>query len=636
MSGGKVMAEERVETVVKVFDPLVYSTQEQFEDDRAWTAEDSKEGDLDCDGYPPAISMPEYAYNAAGAATHYRSRLSDISWCADYEGYVMLNGPTKVNAGVGPGPAANPANGWSDEPNKANWGPDPTGILGSPLPPAGVKACGVSTVMGFNLASVYPNQSPRYAWHKSFAARHPEYSYNTPNCHADGKLFHGDPLISHVQDVGYQSGILWNTTRERQCDPLLTGANFWDNGCDLTNFGIYINQLRRNRFHTIWADEVPSPDATIEMTVKPEVDLWNWATNSKMHSGTNWAGTPYQIWPCSRQFFFDWGVGGTRGMNYTARCYAQTTRIYLELFHHPTAKLYVLAADHAWKPHTWHHLEVSWVSQREIVKADGTKVVVPPNAMLFVDGRPATAVVASGQPVGQWDVNSKLGFAATDATAMVLPENVKPANPNVDVGVGPRFAIGSTLAPDGSFGMSSPRWHGLIDNLVMHSWRSHGAAFTPRNRYHSTTYYDGAAFKSGEGYKGERAGVYKKRLTYLENLAKSRNITVGTVGCTHYHPFHVHLYGHDGAAPTTAFGHITPALRIKTGVSFVDQYYYDGCVGVPVKAQVPSGAELYYLGWFEVASLVPVTMSPILCDIRITYFDEPVTYYRLSSSEAKK
>jgi hypothetical protein len=29
-------------------------------------------------------------------------------------------------------------------------------------------------------------------------------------------------------------------------------------------------------------------------------------------------------------------------------------------------------------------------------------------------------------------------------------------------------------------------------------------------------------------------------------------------------------------------------------------------------------------------------MSPILCDIRITYFEEPVTFYRLSSSEAKK
>jgi hypothetical protein len=234
-------------------------------------------------------------------------------------------------------------------------------------------------------------------------------------------------------------------------------------------------------------------------------------------------------------------------------------------------------------------------------------------------------------------VNSRLGTAVYPALAMVLPEMVHPYQPNAESSSGPRFCVGSCLAVVGDgTGMSQPYWHGLIDNIVMHHWRSHTASFTPRNRYHSTTYYDGAAFKSGEGYKGERAGVYKKRLTYLESLAATKAVTIGTVGCTHYHPFHVHLYGHDGAAPTTAFGHITPALRIKTGASFVDQYYYDGCVGVPVKTQVPTGAELYYLGWFEVASLVPVTMSPILGDIRITYFEEPVTYYRLSSSEAKK
>jgi hypothetical protein len=433
----------------------------------------------------------------------------------------------------------------------------------------------------------------------------------------------GNPLHSFVQDTppyqgsAYDSGGGWTTTKPYQIEPTAmdagwawgvaggTGANFWDNGTDLQNFGVYINQSRRNRFHTYWADEVPSPDCTIEMTVKPEVDLWNWSTNSKSHTVDNGWGTTYYIAPCSRQFLFDWGVGGTRGMNYTVRLYAQLSRIYLEIYHHATAQFYVMYGNHNWKPHTWHHVEVSWVNELTTTAADGTTSTVPANAMLFVDGQSASSIVASSFPIGQQDINSFMGYSVYPATAMRLPFPIYPTQSNADVGTGPRFDVGSTLQDDGSFGMSSPRWHGVIDNIVMHHWRSHTASFTPRNRYHSTTYYDGAAFTSGEGYKGEKAGVYKKRLTFLENLALTKTVTIGTVGCTHYHPFHVHLYGHDGSAPTTAFGHITPALRIKTGASFVDQYYYDGCVGVPVKAQIPSGAELYYLGWFEIASLVP-------------------------------
>ncbi|MCE9583881.1 MAG: hypothetical protein K8T20_15470, partial [Planctomycetes bacterium] len=64
-NAGKVMAEEKVETVVKIFDQVVYTTQEQFEKDRVWTTEDSKEGDLLAGGYPPVVSMPEYVYNPA-------------------------------------------------------------------------------------------------------------------------------------------------------------------------------------------------------------------------------------------------------------------------------------------------------------------------------------------------------------------------------------------------------------------------------------------------------------------------------------------------------------------------------------------------------------------------------------------
>jgi len=371
------------------------------------------------------------------------------------------------------------------------------------------------------------------------------------------------------------------------------------------------------------------------MTVKPEIDLWNWATRSKQHTMSGWSGT-YTVLACKTQTLFDWGTGSTRGMVYTVRLYAQLSRIYLELYHHATSKFYVMYVPHTWKPHTWHHVEVSWVhSFKMLLPGSKIPITVPHNAMLFADGEPATTILA-GDPLGL-DVNTKLGTTIYSCKAMVLPEPVKATEGNADVGTGPRFAVGCNLSNDGIFGMSQPRWHGLIDNVVMHHWRAHDAAFTSRNRYHSATYYTGAAgYNSGSGYKGEKSGVYKKRLTFLEAEAKTKSVTVGTVSCSHYHPFHVHLYGHDGSAPTTAFGHITPALRIKSGGSYVDGWAYDGCAGLPLKAKITPGAELYYMGWFEVASLVPVTMSPILCDITVTYFSEPVTYYRLSSSEAKK
>jgi hypothetical protein len=555
------------------------------------------------------------------------------------------------------------------------------------------KWCAKSFVAGFNLASLYPNQSHHNAYHDpaqggTSTPRHPEYPYSSPHCFNDGMSMTADPLVTRgmagidtVEMANYNSGGSWTVSRATCIAPAGdqpsayswgatpgVGANFWDNGCDLTNFGVYINQTRRNRYHTYWADEVPSPDVTIEMTVKSEVDLWNWATRSKKHTTSQW-GTTYSIWPCSRQFLFDWGTGGTHGMNYTVRCYAQLQRIYLEFFYHPGASpstysygsgggtLFVMSMNHSWKPHTWHHVEVSWVKDAlvRVTAADGSTqdIEIPPNAMLFVDGQPPTDPAAivdhdttvidyKNAPIGSPDVNtycklrSGASFDVYPHVAMVLPFAVHPAIPNNNVGSGPRFDVGSTLANDGSFGMSSPRWHGIIDNVVMHHWRAHDQAFTPRNRYHSTSYYDGAVNKSATGYSLEKAGVYKKRLTFLESECNSRDTTLGTVQCTHYHPWHVHLYGHDGSVPTSSFGHITPALRMKTGGSYIDAYYYDGCVGVPIKSKIAPGTELYYLGWFEVASLVPVTMSPILCDMAVTYFAEPVTYYRLASSEAKK
>ncbi len=657
-SGGKVMAEEKIEMVVKVFDQVVYTTQEQLEKDRVWTADDSKEGDLLAGGYPPVVSMPEYLYNALPNPSHYRSQTGDVSWCADYEGYLILNGPANVQAGQSPGPARDgSSSSGSGLVTQACWGNDPynlakvkptLGVHSSSLvgdgPPTGLKLCAVSFVAGFNLASLYPNQSHRSVYHDGSqggtgAPRHPEYMYQMPDCSSSASsitYMPQKPAHSFTQDVNYVSSY-YSPLEPWQIKPTKSGADFWDMGCDLQNFGIYINELRRNRFHTYWGDEVPSPNCTLEMTVKPEIDLWTWATPSRSHKISGW--TNYSVLPCKRKFFFDWGVGGTKGMNYTVRGYAELSRVYLEFYFHATGKFYVMWHDNTWKPHTWHHVQFSWVAAHEVTRANGTKVTVPPNAMLWVDGNtnsPGTSSMGSDAAGYPRDVNTQVGFQVYGGAAMVLPANVCPTNPNNDIFAGPRLDIGGVLAADGEYGMSQPRWLGVIDNIVLHHWRSHTASFTPRNRYHSMTYYDGSTWKSGEGYKKEKAGVYKKRLTYLESLAATKDITIGTVGGSHYHPFHVHLYGHDGSAPTTSFGHITPSLRIKTGGSFVDSYYYDGCVGVPVKSQLKAGSQAYFIGWFEVAALVPVTMSPILCDIRVTYFEEPQALYRLSSSEARK
>jgi hypothetical protein len=789
---GAIMAEEKIETVVKVFDLVRYSNQKQFEEDRIWTTENSNEGDLMANGYPPVVSMPEYAYNPVGNPTRYKSGTGATSWCADFEGYLVLNGPAKISVGqtpsntIPPGTGGSPW-GYSENPYDACWGPAvhdySDGIPGKPrsirytnsgsatalktdwaapntgtsrtsgdantFKPFGLLAraaggargpkgtgigpyvdpindpvwddalypanstpgwgtassspryCGVSFVAGFNLASLYPNVSHKNWYHDpvqggTATPRHPEYSYTSPHCFADGGSMSANPLYSRgmagvdtVEIANYKSGGSWSGTKATCVEPAGAealafswggspgiGANFWDNGCDLTNFGIYVNQTRRNRFMSFWADEVPAPDVTVEMHVKPEIDLWNWATRSKKHVASGW-GSSYSIWPCSRQFLFEWGTGGTHGMNYTVRCYVQLQRVYLEFFFHlgnapnsgatgsaAVGELFVMSMNHAWKPHTWHHVECSWVKdeRKQVVLSDGSTVVVdiPPNAMLFVDGVPPTdtasivdydetvvdyrgAAIGSGALGRNSDVNTylmnkdALPLPIFPHIAMVLPFAAHPTIPNNNVGEGPRFDIGSMLANDGSYGMSSPRWHGIIDNVVMHHWRAHDKAFTPRNRYHSTSYFDGATNQSAVGYGGEKAGVYKKRLTFLESECNSRDTTLGTIQLTHYHPWHQHLYGHDGSMPISSFGHITPAMRMKSsGGSYVDAYYYDGGVGVPIKSKIATGTELYYLAWFEVASAVPVTMSPILCDMTVTYFAEPVTYYRLASSEAKK
>ncbi len=633
-AGGKLLAEEKVTTVVKVFDALRFTTQEQFEKDRSWTNDDpaKTEGNLYSDGFPPVVSMPEYPYNNPKLipSPRYKSASGDLAWASDYDGYLTLNGPANVMAGQTPTDfntsaakmCRKPHGGWPA--NCPSWAvlPNESGI-----------DCKVSGVWGFNLGKLGPNQShanvpSNTQKHVLPAPTNPEYTYASPNC--EGVKVTNSPANSLSSDTEYSSA--WGIAPKRPYQIQPGGAlnaiatGFFEDGADIQPFGLYVNYLKRRRFHTIWGDELPTARFTVEFAYKPEVDHWEW--------GKGLAQTPAakaaNAGPVSKMHL--WGLGAaTHGTNYEQWVYVQGSRIFYDLYY--GGQHYVMYADHDFRAHTWHHIEFSVIDGQSKTLADGSTVFVPPNAMLFVDGKPASGIVGAGE-----DVNTKLGKAVFDVKAMALPVPFIGVYPNNDWGVGPRMEIGSKLqnTMDG-FGMSQPSTIGTIDNLVIHHWRSHESAFTPRNRFHSMSYYDGTTFKSGKGYKGEKAGVYKKRLAAVEAaVAAGGEVTIGTVTCTHYHPFHVHLYGHDGSAPTTSFGHITPSIRTKTGGSYLDSYYYDGCAGLPVKTAVKAGTEVYYMGWFEVAAMVPVTMSPILDDLTVTYFAEPKVLYRHSSVEVRR
>ncbi|MBI2922323.1 MAG: hypothetical protein HYY18_14820 [Planctomycetes bacterium] len=659
-NSGRIMSEEKIETVVKVYDVLRYTNQEQFEKDRNWTNDDSakSEGSLLAGGFPPVVSMPEYPY-AAGTmsasgklmtlkapANPYRSTTGDFSWAADYDGYLILNGPAKVVAGTSPG--------------DFNSGAKCRSTAASALPPDQIapntavngcywknsgEACKISFINGFNMGTLRPQQShantvANSQKHLSPNPTNPEYSYSCPNC--DGTMYSYSPVNTLTMDTDYKSAY-YSPKMPYQISPgaavnrTITstpslGSGFMEGGADLQPFGVYVNYLKRRRFLTYWADELPTGSFTVEFMYKPELDHWEWAKGLPKTA----ASLTWDAGPCAKMHL--WGIGAASdGSNAQMWVYVWGSRVYFDLKYNGFAPNYVMFADHAWRAHTWHHIEFGIEKEHRFTKSDGTTITVPHNAMLFVDGVPASGVLGGG--LWMTDTNPET-VGVYGSKAMKLPTAWISATPNNNVSSGPRMEFLSKLQYTPGYGMSKSSTCGTGDNLVIHHWRSHDAPFTPRNRYHSVSYYDGSTYKSGVGYKLEKAGVYKKRLTFLEGVAATgKDVTIGTLSCTHYHPFHVHLYGHDGIGaggpPPTSFGHITPALRIKTGGSYIDNYYYDGCAGLPIKAKAPAGSELYYLGWFEIASLVPVTMSPILGDISLTYFTEPKTYFRLSSSEAK-
>ncbi|MBI2922321.1 MAG: hypothetical protein HYY18_14810 [Planctomycetes bacterium] len=634
-SSGRIMAEERIETVMKLYDVLRYTTQEQFERDRNWDNDDPKEseGSLMSNGYPPVVSMPEYPYNNPKLdPMRYKSATNNVTWAADYDGYLILNGSAKVTAGVTPADFNASASKMCRKPNvgqpaTAPWTQVDWANSG--------EDCKISGVWGFNEGTLRPSQSHANSGtnpqsHLSPRPTNPEYEYDSPNC--EGVLTRNYPANSLTSDDDYRSAGGFSPKQAFQVNPagglntIRTGL--FEGGADIQPFGLYVNYLKRRRFHTIWGDELPTGDFTVEFMYKPEVDHWEWA---KGLPRTALAAT-WDAGPCGRMHL--WGLGAaTHGTNYEQWLYVQGPRVYYDLFQ--AGQHYIIYADHQWRAHTWHHIEISIAKSHLKTLADGSTVTVPHNAMLYVDGVPASGFLGSGV-----DVSTVVGKKVYDAKAMSLPTAFIAVMPNNDWGVGPRMEILSKLQKTPGFGMSQPSTMGTLDNLVIHHWRSHDASFTPRNRYHSTSYYNAASYKSGVGYLGEKAGVYKKRLKFLEDLvASGKDVTIGTVSCTHYHPFHEHLYGHDGTGgggpKPTSFGHITPAIRMKSSGSYLDAYGYDGCAGLPVKARIAPGTELFYLAWFEVASLVPVNMSPILGDFTITYFTEPKTYYRLASAEAK-
>jgi hypothetical protein len=629
-SGNAPVAQERIETIVKVFDAVRYTTQEQFEKDRVWIGDSSAEGDLLANGYPPVVSQPEYPYNNPKTSpTLYRSATGDVGWAADWDGNLILNGPQKISSGVSP---ANYNNGTSSMCRKPLPGNPANCAAGLVDVPNSGKDCAVSMVVGFNRATLKPNQSHANLLtnplsHHAPRASHPEYPASGPD--PEGVFKFNQPVNSVLMDDDYVAGYSAGPKRAFQINP--AGAlntettGFFEGGTDLQPFGLYVNYLKRHRYHTMWGDEMPTGSYTVEFLYKPEIDHWEWAKGLPETA----AAATYNAGPASRCHL--WGVGAaTHGMNYEQWIFVQGSRVFLDMSY--AGENYVMYCDHSWKAHTWHHIEISVVPAHDFTKADGSVVTVPPNAMLFVDGVPAAGVLGAGT-----EISDVVGEDVYPVKAMALPAPFVAPWPTNDVFAAPRMTLLSKLqAYSAIFGMCRPGTIGTMDNLVVHHWRSHDRPFTPRNRFHSTTYFNGSDNRSGTGYGGEKAGVYRKRLRAVENLAAVRDVKLGTVSCTHVHPYHEHLYGHDGALPTTSFGHITPAIRIKSsGGSYADAYYYDGCAGLPLGIDLAAGDEVHYLAWFEVPSMVPVMLSPILCDVTLTYITEPKTYYRLSSLEAR-
>lgn len=590
--GEELVAEESIWTVLKLFDTWRATSQEDFERYREFYSPGNGKPLLtQPEGYPGVVTLPEYPYNYKTVPTRYKAADSDISlataWAADWDGQLISNGMVRVQAGVNTGKR--------------------------------------SFVAGFSQGHIGPDQ-----WlHENFHdPRHPEHDIQSFNCR--GTIEKVYPLHSHLQDTDYTAGHdalhgdghpLHQAKKPFILEPFGSYQDLWIHGYDLHPFGVYFNQVKRKRFHSFWADELPAPEGTVEFFVKPEVDIWQWAKQSPN---------------CRRMHLFDWGPARDDASNYTIRIFVEGSRVHLNMQHrHPggtggTTHHLRLYKDVNWYNHSWHHIEASWAPKGS-VSPDGVLFEYP-SAMLFVDGAPADGVMGDVAPE---DV------VQSPVLHIKLHEDVKPIAPSTVSSVerNPKITLGGRIGGS-SYGHLSCDFVGTIDNLIMHHWRLHHRAFPPKSRYFDPSYTNEPGYvlpvqNLVHGVKKANkciAGIYVRRLPEIESLAKEEALQIGTVSVTHYHASHKHTLGHKTAQCS---GHINVGLSYRVGGSYQeDELPYDGGVGVSYVNYPPiqKGNQLYFRAEFELRNELPLNYSPILDDITITTFGRPKLFTYASGS----
>lgn len=327
---GRVIAEEKISTVIKLYDLFRVTTQREFETNRVYSHPTF--GSLvSTDGYPSVVSMPEYCY-AAGAGG-YRWAPGGVNpatdpYCSGYDGSLMLSGMVRAQGGFNPGKK--------------------------------------SFMAGYARRTIEADQTTY--------GRTGEPTYSSERTSVQSSIIAAD------HPLGAGEGTTWGTAHlDSVLPPNSYGSG--NRGSDLHTFGLYLNAETRNHCRSYYGDEFPVPDGTLEFFVKPEVDIGWWGrSKSDVINYVGWQPGPIQ-WD-GRLHMFDWGSVGSSG--FTPLAAYNQLRVFTtrgRIFSHwrlDDGNDYVLWQDAPWARNTWHHVEVSWAS----AATTGASA----NFMFFVDG----------------------------------------------------------------------------------------------------------------------------------------------------------------------------------------------------------------------------------------------------------
>ena len=475
---GAVIAEEKISTVMKLYDAVRLTTQKDFETNRVYShpAFGSLVSSFGC---PATVTLPEYNMKLGGGYRWFTGGVDPATdaFCASYDGGLMLSGMVRQIAGYNVGKK--------------------------------------SFLAGYAKRTIESDQ-PTYG-----RAGEPTYSSERTKVQ--------NSIIAADHGLGAGEGTTWGVTHFDTVLPVNTYGS-GNRGSDLHSYGLYMNSQTRNRCRSYYGDEFPVPEGTLEFFCKPEVDIGWWGrSKSDVLNYVGWQPGPIQ-WD-GRMHMFDWGSVGTSG--YTPLAAYNELRVFTtkgRIFAHwriDDGNDYVLWQDAPWARNTWHHIEVSWVPGAAPVPPGSP---APPggaakaNFMFFVDGN-------SSNP-SSVELPKDIRRNGTNG-------NVAPATQyTID---DPWMIIGgrSYNWPDGT-SMGCVDFLGNIDNVMVHKWRTHNASFVPKSRYLDSSIAE--YIQNIPGLAGpQTVGIYLRRMKEIEDEAtRLGQITLGTLSCTHMHAWHLH------------------------------------------------------------------------------------------------